>query len=58
LAKDSIAQVFWDNDGHLYALSTTANKLFVFTVTPTSESEAPGSPYTITNPVAEAVLPE
>jgi hypothetical protein len=30
----------------------------VFTVTPTSFSRAPGSPYTISSPVALAVLPE
>jgi hypothetical protein len=58
LTTDSIVQVFWDNDNHLYALSAKANKLFVFTVTPTSFSHAPGSPYTISNPAAVAVLPE
>lgn len=58
LTADSIVQMFWDNDNHLYALSASANKLFVFKVTPTSVSQAPGSPYTITNPVAVAVLPE
>jgi len=58
LTTDNIVQVFWDNDNHLYALSASANKLFVFTVTPTSFSRAPGSPYTISSPVALAVLPE
>jgi hypothetical protein len=58
LTTDNIAQVFWDNNNHLYALSVSANKLFVFTVTPTSVSQAPGSPYTISNPVTLAVLPE
>ncbi len=58
LTSDKIVQLFWDNDNHLYALSASANKLFVFTVTPTSVSQAPGSPYTISNPVALAVLPE
>ncbi len=38
LTSDKIVQVFWDNDNHLYALSASANKLFVFTVTPTSVS--------------------
>jgi 6-phosphogluconolactonase (cycloisomerase 2 family) len=33
----------WDNDNHLYA--TCSGGLFVFTVTPTSFSVAPGSPY-------------
>jgi hypothetical protein len=58
LTTGSIVQVFWDNANHLYAVSTTGNELFVFTVTPTSFSQAPGSPYTITNPAALAVLPE
>jgi hypothetical protein len=38
-------QLYWDNDNHLFALF--ANKLYVFTVTPTSITEAPGSPHTI-----------
>jgi hypothetical protein len=35
----------WDNENHLYALSY--DQLFVYTVTPTSIKEAPGSPYSI-----------
>jgi hypothetical protein len=58
LTSDDIGQVFWDNNNHLYAVSTTSNKLFVFTVTPTGYSEAHGSPYTIVNPGFVAVLPE
>jgi hypothetical protein len=58
LTTDNIAQVFWDNANHLYALSETGNELFVFTVTPTSYSQAAGSPYTIVNPGFLAVLPE
>jgi hypothetical protein len=58
LTSDSIAQVFWDNSNHLYALSAQSNKLFVFTITPTSVTQAHGSPYTIGNPIALAVLPE
>jgi hypothetical protein len=58
LTSDNIVQVFWDNANHLYALSATSNKLFVFTVTPTSVSQAQGSPYSISNPAALAVLPE
>ncbi len=52
LTKDPITQVFWDNNNHLYALSsgTSSGKLYVFTVTPTSHWQAPGSPYSITNP--------
>jgi len=58
LTNVEIDQMFWDNDNHLYALSRTAGKLYVFTVTPTSHSQAPGSPYTITGAENIQVLPE
>ena len=58
IAKNQIDQIFWDNDNHLYAISRSANKVFVFTVTPTSVSRAPGSPYTITNLQNITVLPK
>jgi hypothetical protein len=55
LTTDDVNQMFWDNDNHLYAISQSAGKLFVFTVTPTRHGQAPGSPYTITNPEGLAV---
>lgn len=58
LTKDEIDQLFWDNDNHLYALSRAAGLLYVFTVTPTSHSQAKGSPYTITGAENIQVLPE
>jgi hypothetical protein len=57
LTNDEIDQFFWDNQNHLYAISRTAGKLFVFTITPTSHSEAPGSPYTINKPQNIIVQP-
>jgi hypothetical protein len=57
LTTDSIDQVFWDNENHLYAISQSAGKLYVFTVTPVSFGQAPGSPYAITSPEFIAVLP-
>jgi hypothetical protein len=57
LATDEVDQIFWDNDNHLYAIGQAAGKLFVFSVTPTTSSQAPGSPYTIANPTSVAVLP-
>src|ERR1700685_162257 len=57
LTADSISQIFWDNDNHLYAISQSAGKLYVFTVTPVSFGKAPGSPYAITSPEFIAVLP-
>jgi hypothetical protein len=50
-------QMFWDNANHLFVISSSTNSLHVFTITPTSVKQAPGSPYTITNPVNLAVLP-
>src|SRR5580692_5579843 len=58
LAKDEIDQFFWDNDNHLYAISSKSGKLFVFTITPTSVSQAGGSPYTIEQPLNIIVLPK
>ena len=50
-------QFFWDNENHLYAIGRTSNKLWVFTVTPTSYTQAPGSPYTFNAPIAMIVQP-
>lgn len=58
LTKDEIDQFFWDNENHLYAISSKSGKLFVFTITPTSASQAPGSPYTLSDPQSIIVLPK
>jgi hypothetical protein len=58
LTKDEIDQMFWDNNNHLFALSRAVGKLYVFTVTPTSHSQAKGSPYMITGAENIQVLPE
>lgn len=62
LTKNEIDQVFWDNAHHLYAISSTAGKLYGFTVTPTPYTQAAGSPYVIKSPsehnrAAKIVLP-
>jgi len=57
LATDEIDQCFWDYHNHLYALSSKAGKLFVYSVTPTGFSEAEGSPYTIKKPQFISILP-
>jgi 6-phosphogluconolactonase (cycloisomerase 2 family) len=57
LTKNEIDQFFWDNQNHLYAISRSADKLFVFTITPTSHSEASDSPYTINRPQNIIVQP-
>jgi hypothetical protein len=40
-------QFRWDNSNHLYAINADTGHLHIFTITPTSVREAPGSPYTI-----------
>ncbi len=57
LTTDAITTVFWDKSNHLYALSQSAGKLHVFTVTSGSAKEAEGSPYAIANPIYLSVLP-
>jgi hypothetical protein len=57
LTKAPINQVFWDNSDHLYGISQATNKLYVFTVTPTHTSHAPGSPYSISDPQHLIVQP-
>ena len=47
-------QFGWDKHNHLYALSS--NYLFVYTVTPTSIQQAPGSPYSIPEAASLIVL--
>jgi hypothetical protein len=49
----NVTQILWDNSNHMYAIGKTsagAGKLYVYTVTPTSVTAAPGSPYSITSP--------
>jgi len=58
LTSNPIDQMFWDNQNHLYALSRSKGKLYVYTITTTTHSPASGSPYTITNPINLIVLPK
>jgi hypothetical protein len=57
LTTDTIDKVYWDNASHLYAISRSAAKLYVFTVTATTVTQAPGSPHKITAPDSLIVLP-
>jgi len=57
LTGDEVDQLAWDNDNHLYAISRSAGKLFVFTITSTGYRQAAGSPYAITSPQSVSVLP-
>jgi hypothetical protein len=56
LVSGPVSMAYWDNANHLYALG--ANKLYVFTVTPTSVSQAAGSPHAIAKASALAVQPK
>ncbi len=58
LTSNPVEEVFWDNSNHLYALSFEKGKLYVFTVTSTGVTQAPGSPHSITNPRSLMVLPK
>jgi hypothetical protein len=58
LTNDAIAQLFWDNNNHLYAVSPSKGKLFVWTVTSKGAVKAPGSPYSIANAASLIVLPK
>ena len=58
LTSSPIDQIFWDNANHVYAISSQAGKLFVWTVTSTGVTRAPGSPHAITNLQNLIVLPK
>jgi hypothetical protein len=58
IVSKEVDQVFWDNSNHLYAIGRNAGKLWVFTVTSTSVTQAPGSPHSITLPGSMIVLPK
>lgn len=58
LTTADIEQAYWDNANHLYAISRNGGRLYVFTATPTSVTQAPGSPYTISHPQYIIVQPK
>ena len=55
LTRTPIDSIHWDNANHLYALSYSTGKLYVYTITPSTVTQAPGSPYTISRPTAPVV---
>lgn len=56
IAQHNISQILWDNHNHLYGVSPSSGRLYVFTVTKTGYKQAPGSPHLLTNPKAITVL--
>jgi hypothetical protein len=58
LTTAPIDEIHWDNNNHLYALSNSTKKLYAYTVTSSSITAVPGSPYTIAStPNALVVVP-
>jgi hypothetical protein len=57
LSGVDIEHAYWDNANYLYAISQDKRRLYVFTVTTTSTSQAPGSPHSITGPQNIIVQP-
>ena len=60
LTTDPISFIHWDDNNHLYALSSVSKKLYVFTVTSTLIAEVAGSPFAVPNgtPNALVVVPK
>jgi hypothetical protein len=58
LTGNQINQLFWDKANHLYAISYSSQRLFVFTITASGAVQAPGSPYHVTNPSNVIVQPK
>lgn len=56
VVSGGVDHVFWDNSNHLYAMSTSAGKLWVFTVTTSTAAQVAGSPYAVASPQNMAVL--
>ncbi len=54
LTGTPIDQVAWDTNNHLYAISRSENKLYVFTVTSTSVTQ--DASYTVTSPLSMVVV--
>jgi hypothetical protein len=57
LTTDPINSIFWDHNHHLYALSNSTGKLYVFTVVGSTVTAAPGSPHIISSPAGLIVQP-
>jgi 6-phosphogluconolactonase (cycloisomerase 2 family) len=54
LVNTPVYEFRWDNYNHVVAFESDTNRLHIYNVTPTSVTEAPGSPYTL--PVSQSRL--
>lgn len=57
LTTAPIDEIHWDSSNHLYALSNSTGKLYVYTVTAAGITPVQGSPYSIPSPNALVVVP-
>jgi hypothetical protein len=57
LTRNPISSIAWDKSHHLYATSRATNRLYVFTITPTSIKPVAGSPFTLSGPSTLVVRP-
>jgi hypothetical protein len=57
LTRQEVDQMFWDENGHLYAISQSAGKLWVFNVDEDGWTQSPGSPYAVSGAQNIAVQP-
>jgi len=57
-ANDNFEEFGWDSDNHLYALSVGPSnyQLRVYTVTPTSFTENPGSPLAVSGTASSLIV--
>ena len=55
LPVHELSRLAWDTHDHLYGISPSG-RLYAFKVTTTGNKQASGSPYSISNPLAVAVL--
>lgn len=55
LVTSQVDAMYWDNNNHLYAIGNAANKLWVFTITPTTHTLV--ATYTVNKPVGLIVKP-
>ncbi len=58
ITRAPITGMYWDNSGHLYAISNADSAIYVFAVTSSGVTEVPGSPWAVEHPVAMILQPE
>jgi hypothetical protein len=56
LTTAEIDHIHWDSSNHLFALSSSTHKLYVYTVTPTAITKVAGSPFTIPTGTPNALI--